>query len=85
MPGSVRRLLAAGLLDGTPAADEVRIVRLPLATYYRATGRPITGTLDVTDGLDRWAEAPELVAAGRSIAESAERRRSRSRWTTTVG
>ena len=59
------------LLDGTPAPAEVRIVRLPSANYYRATGRPIAVALDVTDGLDRSAEAPELVAAGRSITEPA--------------
>lgn len=58
------------LLSGaaTPA-DEVRIVRLPLAQYYRATGRPVVVALDVTDGLNRAQESPELIAAGRSITE----------------
>jgi hypothetical protein len=59
------------LLGGTSAAEEVRIVRLPLANYYRGVGQPITVALDVTDGLDRAQESPELIAAGRSITEPA--------------
>ena len=59
------------LLGGISAAQEVRVVRLPLANYYRGVGRPITVALDVTDGLDRAKEAPELIAAGRSITEPA--------------
>jgi hypothetical protein len=59
------------LLDGVSAAVEVRAVRLPLANYYRGTGKPITVALDVTDGLDRSREDPALVAAGRSITEPA--------------
>ena len=62
------------LLDGTPAAVEVRVVRLPLADYYRAVGQPITVALDVTDGLNRAQEAPELIAAGRSITDTAVQR-----------
>jgi len=58
------------LLADTSAEDEVRIVRLPLANYYRGTGRDIVVALDVTDGLDRSAEAPELVAVGRSITDT---------------
>ena len=30
------------LLGGIPAAEEVRVVRLPLANYYRGVGQPIT-------------------------------------------
>lgn len=62
------------LLDDTAAATEVRIVRLPLAEYYTATGRPYVVALDVTDGLNRAAEDPQLVAAGRSIADTAIQR-----------
>lgn len=62
------------LLDDTSAATEVRIVRLPLAEYYRATGRPIVVALDVTDGLNRSAEDPQLVAEGRSITDTAIQR-----------
>jgi hypothetical protein len=59
------------LLDGVSAPLEVRTVRLPLVNYYRGSGKPITVALDVTDGLDRSSEDPALVAAGRSITESA--------------
>lgn len=59
------------LLGGTSAAEEVRVVRLPLANYYRGVGQPITVALDVTDGLDCAQESPELIAAGRSITEPA--------------
>ena len=62
------------LLDGTPAAVEVRVVRLPLADYYRDVGQPITVALDVTDGLNRAQESPELIAAGRSITDTAVQR-----------
>lgn len=59
------------LLDGTSAAAEVRAVRLPLVQYYRGKGCKIVVALDVTDGLNRGAEAPELVALERSITEPA--------------
>ncbi len=62
------------LLGGTPAAAEVRVVRLPLANYYRGVGQPITVALDVTDGLNRAQESPELIALGRSIADTAIQR-----------
>lgn len=59
------------LLDGIAAPVEVRAVRLPLADYYRGHGQAIAVALDVTDGLNRAEEAPELIAAGRSITEPA--------------
>ena len=62
------------LLGGTPAPTEVRTVRLPLADYYRNTGRPIVVALDVTDGLNRAREDPQLIAAGRSITDTAVQR-----------
>jgi hypothetical protein len=58
------------LLTGIPADSEVRIVRLPLANFYRGSGHKIVVALDVTNGLDRAAEDPQLVAAGRSIADT---------------
>lgn len=61
----------AALLAGTAPADEVRTARLPLADYYRANGMAVVVALDVTDGLDRSAEDPALVAAARSITEPA--------------
>jgi hypothetical protein len=61
----------AVLLSGIPPDSEVRLVRLPLADYYRNTGHKVVVALDVTDGLNRAQEAPELLAAGRSITEPA--------------
>lgn len=58
------------LLDDTAAAVEVRVVRLPLVNYFRAKGLQIVVTLDVTDGLNRAQEAPELIALGRSITDT---------------
>jgi hypothetical protein len=59
------------LLTGTSGTTYVNTVDLPLANYYRAKGLFLVITLDVTDGLNRAAEAPELVALGRSIKEPA--------------
>lgn len=64
----------ATLLADTSAALDVRRNRLPLVEFYRETGRPVVVALDVTDGLDRSAEAPQLVAAGRSITDTAIQR-----------
>jgi hypothetical protein len=58
------------LLIDTAAATEVRIVRLPLVNFYRATGKRIVVALDVTNGLDRSAEDPILVGLGRSITDT---------------
>lgn len=60
----------AALLAGHTPAGAVDTVELPLANYYRAKGLEVVFTADVTDGLNRGAEAPELVAAGRSIADT---------------
>jgi hypothetical protein len=57
------------LLAGAAADSAVRAVHQGLVDYYRSKGLDLVVTLDATDGLDRAAEAPELVAAGRSIAE----------------
>lgn len=62
------------LLGGITAAEEVRVVRLPLANYYRGVGQPITVALDVTDGLNRAQESPELIALGRSMTDTAVQR-----------
>ena len=42
-----------------------------LAALYRSRGLPLIIQVDVTDGLGRDREAPELVTAGRSITEPA--------------
>lgn len=57
------------LLADTSAAELVRRDLKELAALYRSRGFPLIVELDVTDGLARDREAPELVALGRSIAE----------------
>jgi hypothetical protein len=64
----------AAMLAGTSATAAARANALDLANYYRAHGLPIVLMLDVTNGLARDREAPELVAAGRSITEPAIQR-----------
>ena len=61
----------AAMLAGNSAATAARANALDLANYYRAHNLPIVLMLDVTNGLARNQEAPELVAAGRSITEQA--------------
>lgn len=73
----------AALLAGVSPDSAVLIVEVPLAQYYRAKGLDVVFTVDVTDGLNRAAEAPELVAAGRSIADTAVQRLYRE-WTYAV-
>jgi hypothetical protein len=60
----------AAMLGGATPDSAVRTVELPLANYYRAKGLAIVFTVDATDGLNRAAEAPELVSAGRSITDT---------------
>ena len=59
------------LLAGATADSAVRFQMEGLAQIYRGKNLPIFVTIDVTDGLNRAAEAPELVAARRSITEPA--------------
>ncbi|MEO6463388.1 MAG: hypothetical protein ABIP29_09955 [Candidatus Eisenbacteria bacterium] len=59
------------LLAGVPAETLLVREQKPLAEYYRARGLDVVVTLDATDGLNRAAEAPGLVAAGRSLGEVA--------------
>ena len=73
----------AALLAGHTPAGAVDTVELPLAQYYRAKGLDIVFTVDATDGLNRAAEAPELVAAGRSITDTMVQRLYRE-WTYAV-
>ena len=58
------------LIAGIPAATAVDTVQVPLANYFRAKGLDLVFTVDATDGLNRAAEAPDLVAAGRSITDT---------------
>lgn len=59
----------ASLLAGFSADTIVGSIHAPVAALYRSRGLSVSVTLDLTDGLDRSAEAPALVAAGRSLAE----------------
>ena len=59
------------LLADTSAALLVRRDLQQLAALYHGRGLPLLIQIDVTDGLARDREAPELVALGRSIAEPA--------------
>jgi hypothetical protein len=60
----------AAMLAGHSPAGGVDTVEVPLAAYYRAKGLALVFTVDATDGLNRAAEAPELVSAGRSITDT---------------
>ena len=59
------------LLAGVPPDTLIRRNEYPLAQYFHARGLDVVATLDATDGLNRAAEAPALVAAGRSLTEPA--------------
>jgi hypothetical protein len=60
------------LVAGERADTLVANGPLGLANYYRSVGiTTIVITLDATDGLNRAADAPELVALGRSLSEPA--------------
>jgi hypothetical protein len=61
----------AALLSGANAVAAVTGNELPLATYYRSKNLEVVVMVDATDGLNRAAEAPELVQLGRSISEPA--------------
>jgi len=59
------------LLGGMSATTYVDSVDIPLVNFYRGRNLMIVVTVDVTNGLDRSAEDPDLVAMGRSITEVA--------------
>ena len=60
----------AAMIGGYSPAQAVDTVEVPLANYYRAKHLAIVFTVDATDGLNRAAEAPELVALGRSVTDT---------------
>lgn len=64
----------AALLADTTAEQQIAAEVVPLANYYRAHSLDIVVMLDVTNGIDRSAESPALVAAGRSITDTAIQR-----------
>lgn len=59
------------LLAGARPDSLVIIRDLTIANVYHARGLTIFATVDVTNGLNRALEHPDLVAAGRSITEPA--------------
>jgi hypothetical protein len=59
------------LLADTSARALVNKELKDLVVYYKSRGWPVAIELDATDGLAREKEAPELVALGRSISETA--------------
>lgn len=61
----------AAMLAGISADSAVRSNELGLANLFRAYGLRVVVMVDPTDGLARDREAPELVAAGRSVTEPA--------------
>src|SRR3989442_14486396 len=64
----------AALIRGVSPAAAVDTAQLPLANYFRANRLALVFTVDPTDGLNRAAEAPELVALGRSVTDTAIQR-----------
>lgn len=60
-----------GLLEGRTPDSLLTLDGIGLAQYFASKQLALTVMIDVTDGLNRAAEAPELVALGRSIAEPA--------------
>ena len=71
------------LAGGVSPAAAVDDLEMPLANYYRAKGLALVFTVDATDGLNRAAEAPELVALGRSVTDTAIQRLYRA-WVAAV-
>ncbi len=59
----------AALLGGTAAKVIVDSNTVPLAEYFRGKNLRVVVSLNVTNGLNRAAEAPDLVALGKSITE----------------
>jgi hypothetical protein len=59
------------LLAGRSPDTLVRDNQLGLANYYRAKGLRVVASIDPTNGLDRSADSPALLAAGRSLTEPA--------------
>jgi hypothetical protein len=63
----------AELLAGRDPEALVRANPLPVADYFRSKRLRIFASIDITNGLDRGAEAAALVAAGRSLGDPAVR------------
>jgi hypothetical protein len=59
------------LLAGYPADSAVIRLHQGLADYFKGSGRALVVMIDLTNGLDRSADHPALVAKGRSLTEPA--------------
>ena len=59
------------LLEDTSASHLIRRELYELVALYRSRSLPLIVQLDITDGLARDRESPELVTLGRSITEPA--------------
>src|SRR5436190_1423380 len=59
------------MLADTSAGFVIRREQLDIVKYYRDHHLPVVVMIDVTDGLARDREHPDLVALGRSIREPA--------------
>lgn len=70
------------LLAGT-AMDELVAERVAVAQFLKAKGMEVIFLVDPLDGLDRTKEAPELVAAGRSLLDP-EIRALHEQWVRTI-
>lgn len=71
------------LLAGTSADAIIDQDKQGLVDYLRGKGLALFYMLDLTDGLAREREAPQLVAAGRSLAEPATQQLART-WALAV-
>ena len=71
------------LLSGTSADAIIDQEKQGLVDYLRGKGLALFYMLDLTDGLAREADAPQLVAAGRSLAEPAVQQLART-WALAV-
>jgi hypothetical protein len=66
------------LLAGTSPDVILQRDKVGLVDYYRSKGMQLMYMADLTDGLDRGQEAPQLRALGRSLAEPAVQQAVRS-------
>lgn len=88
IPRSDAAIMHLGVPWGALLADTAPAVILakdivPLANGYRSVGLRLVVTIDVTDGLNRAKEAPELITLGRSITDTVVQRRYRE-WAVAV-
>lgn len=65
------------LLAGMPPADILRRDKTQLVALLRQRGQRLALMLDLTDGLSRAEEAPQLRTLGRSLAEPAVQQKAR--------